>query len=72
MYNIDKKYGVPIEEIACPGCGQKYGHHKTKVCSNCSECSKCCGCLKRSEKQNLWDADEFIKNVLGYQPVIFK
>lgn len=25
MYNIDKKYGVPVEEISCPGCGQNMG-----------------------------------------------
>lgn len=31
MYNIDKKYRIPVEEISCPGCGRKYGHHKTKV-----------------------------------------
>ena len=31
FYNTDKIYGVPIEEIGCPGCGRKYGHHKTKV-----------------------------------------
>ena len=41
MYDIGK-YGVPREYTACPGCGQQYGHHKTKVCMSCQECSTCC------------------------------
>ena len=60
MYDIDKKYGVPKEEISCPGCGRRYGHHKTKVCRNCEECSSCCRC----GAQDLVDADIFIKQIL--------
>jgi hypothetical protein len=46
------KYGVPREYTACPGCGQQYGHHNTKICITCEECSKCCRCDGK-EKEHL-------------------
>lgn len=68
MYQIDRKYGIPVEEISCPGCGLKYGHHKTKVCSHCNECSKCCWCKDRNETPNLMNADIFIQEILEIEP----
>lgn len=67
IYNIDKKYGVPVDEISCPGCGRKYGHHKTKVDINSQECSNC---IKEFGGKNveLVDATYFIEEVLGYKP----
>lgn len=62
MYNITK-YGVPKEEVSCPGCGQIYGHHNTKVDVNSQECSTC---AKDYEDKELIDAQDFITNVLGY------
>jgi hypothetical protein len=41
-YDIVEKFGLPREYCTCPGCGQLYGHHRTKVCENCAECSSCC------------------------------
>lgn len=67
MYNIDKKYGVPREEISCPGCGQKYGHHNTKVDSISQECSKCATDSGYTDVE-LVSAEDFIEKVLGYQP----
>lgn len=68
MYEIDNKYRIPIEEISCPGCGQKYGHHKTKVDINSQECSKC---VKEFgyEDVKLVSATHFIESVLGYHPL---
>lgn len=66
MYNIDKKYGIPVEEISCPGCGRKYGHHKTKVDINSQECSKCA-----TVDVELVTAEYFIETVLGYIPFYF-
>ena len=66
MYNIDKKYRIPVDEISCPGCGQKYGHHNTKVDLISQECSSC---VKNSNKpMELVTSKEFIENVLGYLP----
>ena len=65
-YNIDKKYGVPVEEISCPGCGQKYGHHNTKVDINTQECSSCA--KERGEELNLTSAKDFIENILEIKP----
>lgn len=62
---IDKKYRVPIEEISCPGCGQRYGHHNTKVCEECAECSTCCWC----DDKTLISPEEFIEEVIGYKPL---
>lgn len=67
MYNIDKKYRVPIEEISCPGCGQKYGHHNTKVDTISEECSACVKEWERTEF-NLVDAKYFIENILEIKP----
>ena len=39
---ISKRWGLPRKYCSCPGCGQEYGHHNTKVCANCEECSTCC------------------------------
>jgi len=56
----DKVYPVPKEMISCPACGQRYGHHNTKVCKNCEECSKCCMC----EEQKFVPAKQFIEDWL--------
>ena len=63
MYEIDYKYGIPVEYISCPGCGQKYGHHNTKVDIVSQECSSC---AKKYKKVELIDAHEYItKYCLG-------
>ena len=67
MYNIDNKYRVPIEEISCPGCGRKYGHHKTKVDTISQECSSCVKEFKYKE-YNLVESREFIEDILGIKP----
>lgn len=67
MYNIDDKYRVPIEEISCPGCGRKYGHHKTKVDTISQECSKCVSDFRYKEF-NLVSAKEFIEEILQFKP----
>jgi hypothetical protein len=64
MYNIDKIYGVPVEEISCPGCGRKYGHHKTKVDINSQECSSCVKIFGYTDVK-LVDAKYFIEKILG-------
>jgi len=66
MCDIDKKYGVPREEISCPSCGQKYGHHKTKVDTNTQECVPCA--KLRGGEINEITAEEFIEKTLGYKP----
>lgn len=38
---IDSAYLVPIEDISCPGCGQRFGHHGSLSCTDCEECSSC-------------------------------
>lgn len=65
MYNIDKTYGVPVEEISCPGCGRKYGHHKTKVDVYSAECSSCVKEFNYSPVK-LIPASEYIRDYLGY------
>jgi hypothetical protein len=71
MYdNIDKIYGVPIKEIACPSCGRKYGHHKTKVDMISQECSSCVKEFGYKEV-NFVDAKVFIEETLGYKPYMF-
>jgi 4-hydroxy-3-methylbut-2-en-1-yl diphosphate synthase IspG/GcpE len=70
MYDIDKVYGVPKEEISCPGCGRKYGHHKTTVDQISQECSSCCKQQGRTEVQ-LVSATRFIEEVLEYKPFTF-
>lgn len=67
-YNIDKTYGVPKEDISCPSCGQRYGHHNTLVDANSQECSKCAK-EQNYKKQNLMSACIFITTVLGYHPL---
>lgn len=67
MYNIDKKYKIPIKEISCPGCGRKYGHHKTKVDTISQECSSCVK-LFNYKKYNLVEASLFIEEYLGFKP----
>lgn len=39
--SIDEEYGLPLEEISCPGCGRSYKRQRT-VCRNCQECKSCC------------------------------
>ncbi len=66
-YNIDKKYGVALEEISCPGCGRRYGHHRTKVDITSQECSACV--KERGFKEfELVDAKYFIEDILGIVP----
>lgn len=67
---IDKVYGVPTKEISCPGCGQKYGHHRTKVDTISQECSACVNEFKY-KKVDLVDAKYFIEEILGYKPYCF-
>ena len=67
MYSIDNKYRVPLEEISCPGCGRKYGHHKTKVDTISQECSSCVKEFKYKE-YNLVSSKEFIEDILGIKP----
>lgn len=67
MYKIDKKYGIPVDEISCPGCGRKYGHHNTKVDINSQECSVCAEEFNYKNIE-LVDADYFIETVLDYKP----
>lgn len=63
-YDIDKVYGVPIEELSCPSCGNRYSG---TVCENCEECNKCCMC---NEPQYI-TAEYFIENILGYDKGVF-
>jgi hypothetical protein len=63
MYNIDSKYRVPVEEISCPGCGRKYGHHKTKVDIISQECSTCVKEFGYKEF-NFISSQEFIEQIL--------
>ena len=67
MNNIDKKYGVPIENISCPGCGKKYGYYNRKVDINSEECSKCAYDFKRKNIK-LVEAEYFIEKILEYKP----
>lgn len=64
---IDKTYGVPLSEISCPGCGQKYGHHNTKVDVVTQECSSCVK-ERGGDQDDLVTAQDFIENTLGYKP----
>lgn len=61
--NIDSEYMVPMKYISCPGCGQKYGHHNTKVDIISQECSSC---VKQwgYEEFDLVPASEFISIIL--------
>lgn len=67
MYEIDEKYRVPVEEISCPCCGQRYGHDGTGVDLNSEECSECVE-EYGYEDVRLVSAEDFIENVLGYSP----
>lgn len=66
-YIIDTKYGVPVEEISCPGCGMKYGHHRTKVDTISQECSTCVKRLGYAETHFV-SSQEFIENYLQIKP----
>lgn len=66
---VDKVYGVPKEEISCPSCGFKYGHHRTKVDKNSEECSKCAIEKYGKDKVDLISAAVFIQEILGYNPL---
>lgn len=61
-YNIHPTWGVPKEDVSCPGCGHVYGHHRTTVCSECEECSSCCQC----EAPNHIPAKVAIENFLTH------
>ena len=64
---IDKKYKIPVGEISCPGCGQKYGHHKTKVDIHSQECSTCVKKMKYKDVEFV-DGDYFIQKYLDIKP----
>ncbi len=68
MYDIDPKYRIPVEEIGCPGCGRKYGHHGTKVDLKSQECSSCAKKFHKPEDLELVDAKTFIEEILGIKP----
>lgn len=68
MYNIDEKYVVLVKDISCPGCGQKYGHHNTKVDINSEECSKCAKDLGYKDVE-LVKSDKFIEEFLEIKPL---
>jgi hypothetical protein len=53
--------GIPQEDISCPECGNKYGHRRTKVCTNCEECSACCRC----KRPKMIPSAEAIQNILN-------
>jgi ribosomal protein S27AE len=72
MYNIDKEYLIPIEEISCPGCGRKYGHHRTKVDLKSEECSACATEFMSKDALELVEATYFIEEVLGYKKMKIK
>lgn len=59
----DKEYLVPKKMISCPGCGQRYGHHNTKVDLNSEECSSCCKLFGRKDT-NYVDAKVFIEEYI--------
>ena len=65
---IDNKYKIPIEEILCPGCGLRYGHHNTQVDLISQECSKCCK-DQGYEEIKLASATYFVEQILGYLPI---
>jgi hypothetical protein len=64
---IDKSYLVPIEEISCPGCGQR--HHNTKVDIESQECSACAKEFRKENELQLVTSEYFIENVLGYKKI---
>ena len=70
MYNIDSKYSIPVEEISCPGCGRRYGHHRTKVDILSQECSKCA--KERGGEMDLVDSTYFIEEILEIKPLRWK
>lgn len=72
MYNIDKEYMIPIEEISCPGCGRKYGHHRTKVDIRSQECSACATEFIPKDDLELVEATYFIEEILGYKKMNIK
>lgn len=39
-HEIDDDYGVPDENLRCPGCGRRYTACKI-ACTSCYECKKC-------------------------------
>jgi acetate kinase len=65
MWKIDKTYGIPVENISCPGCGRRYGHHRTSVDTITHECSSC---VKGNKEVELVSAKEFIEVHFGYLP----
>lgn len=67
-YQIDKVYGVPLGYISCPSCGQRYGHHNTKVDVFSEECSSCVKNSSRTDAVEFVTADVFIQRCLGYTP----
>lgn len=62
--SIGKVYGVHIKDISCPGCGRRYGHHKTKVDTISRKCSSCVKQQSYTEV-NLVSAEEFIQGLLS-------
>ncbi len=68
MSEIDEKYRLPLKEISCPGCGQRYGHDDTDVDMDSGECSECVERFGYKVTQ-LVSAEYFIEKVLGYSPL---
>lgn len=68
MYEIDEKYGVPLKEISCPGCGQRYGHDDTGVDMNSEECADCVEQFGYKDVE-LVSASYFIESILGHHPL---
>lgn len=64
--DIDREYGIPLKEISCPSCGQKYGHHGTIVDLNSNECSSCVKEFGYKDTDFV-DGEYFIEEILGYQ-----
>lgn len=60
--SIHHVYMIPYEYISCPGCGQVYGHHNTKVDLNSEECSKCA--KDRGNELELVNSKYFIEEII--------
>jgi len=69
---IHPRWGVPYEEVSCPGCGKEYGYLKLRVCTECQECERCCDTRHRMNPcvtaGRFVDVDRFVMEVLGYEP----
>jgi hypothetical protein len=62
--SLRKIFGIPREEVSCPGCGRLYGSNNTKVDIISQECSTCVASKGRSPVK-LIDAVKFVKYLLS-------